>query len=240
MAGDTKRRWFRRRPPADAGPVPRADAAATQAGPAVSDRDVAGGSPEVLAAVEDTAAILARLADYVRVQVRSGVYDVADLRDMTLQAAASETDDPDYADELARQVLSAELIAWHEDAADWLGRTDPERLDAALARLESTGVLVLPGLAGPEALQESLRVRGGSRGTVAYLISDVWHALDNDALPLRVLEDDGSPAGRRSELLAATVDALAADGLLAAVPQHPPVPGAVLLVGLSWRRRPPG
>jgi hypothetical protein len=184
----------------------------------------------------ETAAILARLSDYVYVQVRSGVYDLHRLRELTVEAATSETSDPELADQFARQVLSRELQEWQDDASRWGSRTDCDRLDDALRVIEATGALVLTGLLDDESLAESVRVRGHARGCVAYLVSDIWRAIDENSLNLTVLDGDGHPAGRTAELTVAVVDALSAVGLLASLTGT----DGQVEVALVWRRRPPG
>ncbi len=81
--------------------------------------------------------------DYLYVQVRSGIYDTAALRRLSLEATSAETIDRGLADELARQVVSDEIDAWLSDAERWSARTDCDRLDAALERVAGTGALVL-------------------------------------------------------------------------------------------------
>jgi hypothetical protein len=102
--------------------------------------------------------------------------------------------------------------------------------------IEATGALVLTGLLDDESLAESVRVRGHARGCVAYLVSDIWRAIDENSLNLTVLDGDGHPAGRTAELTVAVVDALSAVGLLASLTGT----DGQVEVALVWRRRPPG
>ena len=179
--------------------------------------------------------MLARLSDYVFVQVRSGVYELPQLRELTLQAAAAETDDPDRADEMARQVLFQELQNWRQDADRWGVRTDCDRLDLALELLEQQGILVRPGLIDDESLAESIRIRGVDNGCVTFQVSDIWRAIDTNSLTLTVIDSDGRPAGRRSALIRTVSDALGRAELLAGSGSA----DGRLDVAMVWRRRPP-
>jgi hypothetical protein len=223
MEAAKKRRWFHRQPESPTGTVEEGTSLAVMAPPE--------SEPTVRA---DFEGMLSRLTDYVRVQVRSGAYDVSALRDLTLDAAGSETDDPQRADELARQVLFAELQSWQADADGWVGRTDTDRLDAALDRLAAEGVLVFAALGDSSAVAESMRIRGGAHGCVSYLVADIWRALDTNDLVLTVLNNDGSAAARRSPLVTRLVDLLADEGLLASAPAS----GQGVVVSINWRRRP--
>ncbi|MGI8880971.1 MAG: DUF6891 domain-containing protein [Jatrophihabitans sp.] len=172
---------------------------------------------------------------YVRVQVRAGLFDLAALRELTLAAAASRFTDADLADENAREALSAELDDWLGDADSWVGRTDPERLDAALAVLADHGVLMVQAAGDEAELATTRRLRGGSRGTVGYVLAGVARAMREEVLPLWLVGPDGSPAVRGDALNSLVQDALAAEGLLAGGGAQP----GELLVPMSWRRRPP-
>jgi hypothetical protein len=191
-------------------------------------------APPVLA-VPDPDADRRWLRRYVRVQVRAGIFDVHDLRDLTIAAAAQRFPDPTAADEAARVALSAELDAWLTEADDWIGRTDPERLDAALAALAAAGVLVIPAAPDEADLAATVRMRGGDAGAVGYVLAGIAEALRRNELPLLTMEADGTRADAGSALSTQVQDALAAEGLLAATDRD----GAGLVVPLTWRRRPP-
>lgn len=250
MAGNSRRWWRRRRRPTSepAPPLAADRSLADSTGPPPRDGDANGngngtdsgvrasatpsGAPS--AAIEDPE-ILDRLSDYVRVQVRSGVHDIAALRALTVQAAEAEIDEPGVADETARVILYDEIASWHADAGQWAGRTDPERLDRAFERLAQRAMVTLPALEDMDVLAETVRIRGCPNGAIAYLISDIWYALDNDELPLTVLGGDGLPAPRTGPLVADIMDILAEEGLLGVAGRGD---GASIVVTLHWRRRP--
>ncbi|MEP6851401.1 MAG: hypothetical protein ABJA87_01855 [bacterium] len=226
MTDIRRRRWYHRR-----GLAPVVGAALSWFPTAAPTEAPAGAA--VPAPPLDTPAVLRRLHDYLRVQVRSGVYELAALRQFSLDAASSETPDPRVADELAREVLSAEFHAWVADAARWSARTDCDRLDAALAQVRSTGALVLPGLVDDQALAVSLRIHGAESGCVAYFVTDIWRAIDTTSLHLTVLDGAGVAAPRTHPVLSAVVDAIGEQGLLASTLRTGGVD-----VAMTWRRRP--
>ena len=159
--------------------------------------------------------VLLRLRDYVRAQVRSGVHRPADLLD------------------LARE------------AAGWIGRTDPQRLDAAMARLGGDGFCTPPVQPERAALDAALRTRSSGEpdpgspvsGGVGYTVPDIWTALETGRLALTVVDADGRPAGRRSGVINQVIDTLADEGLLAG-PVHDG--DGQVVVTVHWRRRPGG
>jgi hypothetical protein len=171
---------------------------------------------------------------YARVQVRAGIFDVHELRQLVSAAAVRRIPDPALADELARESLAAELAAWQAEAERWLGRTDPERLDAALERLRSKGLGVHAAAAETEDITAAQRLAGTSMGSVGYHLAGIAGALRDNVLPLVVVDGSGNPASRSGELTALVQDALADEGLLASTDGR----DGELVVPMTWRRRP--
>ena len=163
---------------------------------------------------------------YARVQVRAGIFDVHELRQLVA--------DPELADELARQSLSAELALWQAEAERWLGRTDPERLDAALDHLRDKGVGVRAAVADAEDIAAAQRLAGTSMGSVGYHLAGIAGALRDNVLPLVLVNESGNPALRSGELTVLVQDALADEGLLASTDGR----DGELVVPVTWRRRP--
>jgi hypothetical protein len=226
MAAGKRRHWFGRRDD------PATDPETATPGPDRPPSDT--GATPAIRTLQELETIFGRLSDYVRVQVRSGVYDLPELRDLTVEAASTELPDPAQADEMARRVLSGELQQWQADAARWGSRTDCDRLDRAMELIGRRGVLILAGLVDRDSLAESLRVRGVEAGCVAYLVPDIWAAIDRNSLTLTVLDGSGRPAGRRSDLVGIVTECLAESDLLGTAG---PDDGQVS-VALVWRRRP--
>jgi hypothetical protein len=172
---------------------------------------------------------------YAQVQVRSGLFGEAELRELVGSAATGRIADAARAGTLAGEALDTELSLWREEAATWLGRTDTERLDAALDRLADKGVLVLAAAGDSAEIEAAQRLRGGSAGTVGYDLAGVASALRYNILPLVVIEADGTAAPRAGDLAGLVQDALADEGLLASSDGR----DGELFVPLTWRRRPP-
>jgi hypothetical protein len=171
---------------------------------------------------------------YARVQVRAGIFDVHELRQLVSAAAVRRVPDPELADELARQSLSAELALWQAEAERWLGRTDPERLDAALDHLRDKGLGVHAAVADAEDIAAAQRLAGTSMGSVGYHLAGVAGALRDNVLPLVLVDESGNPALRSGELTVLVQDALADEGLLASTDGC----DGELVVPVTWRRRP--
>ena len=142
--------------------------------------------------------------------------------------------DPELADEVARQSLSAELALWHADAERWLGRTDPDRLDAALDRLRNKGLGVHAAVADAGDIAAAQRLAGTSKGSVGYHLAGIAGALRDNVLPLVLVDESGDPASRSGGLTALVQDALADEGLLASTDGR----DGELVVPMTWRRRP--
>jgi hypothetical protein len=220
----TKVRWWRRRRAAT-GPVEPTP----QAPADVSAEPESPPEPDAVAPVDRR-----WVRRYARVQVRAGIFDVHELRQLVSAAAVRRIPDPELADEVARESLAAELTAWQAESERWLGRTDPERLDAALDRLRRKGLGVHAAAAEAEDIAAAQRLAGTSVGSVGYNLAGVAGALRDNVLPLVLLDRSGNPASRSGELTALVQDALADEGLLASTDGR----DGELVVPMTWRRRP--
>ena len=171
---------------------------------------------------------------YARVQVRAGIFDIHELRQLVSAAAVRRVPDPELADKVARASLAAELASWQAEAERWLGRTDPERLDAALDRLRNKGLGVHAAAAEADDIAAAQRLAGTSIGSVGYHLAGIAGALRDNVLPLVIVDEKGHPASRSGELTALVQDALADEGLLASTDGR----DGELVVPMTWRRRP--
>jgi uncharacterized protein DUF6891 len=171
---------------------------------------------------------------YARVQVRAGIFDLNELRQLVSAAALRRVPDRELADEVARESLAAELASWRAESERWLGRTDPERLDAALDRLRSNGLGVHAAAADAADIAAAQRLAGTSMGSVGYHLAGIAGALRDNVLPLVVVDANGDPASRSGELTALVQNALADEGLLASTDGR----DGELIVPMTWRRRP--
>ena len=167
-------------------------------------------------------------------QVRAGIFDVHELRQLVSAAAARRVLNPELADEVARDSLAAELADWQAEAERWLGRTDPERLDAALDRLRNKGLRVHAAAPDADDIAAAQRLAGTSMGSVGYHLAGIAGALRDNVLPLVVVDQNGDPASRSGQLTALVQNALADEGLLASTDGR----DGELVVPMTWRHRP--
>ena len=225
VAMGTKARWWRRRRTAASTVEPTPQTAPPEA-PVEPESAL---EPDRIAPVDRR-----WVRRYARVQVRAGIFDVHELRQLVSAAAVRRVADPELADELARQSLSAELALWQAEAERWLGRTDPERLDAALDHLRDKGVGVRAAVADAEDIAAAQRLAGTSMGSVGYHLAGIAGALRDNVLPLVLVNESGNPALRSGELTVLVQDALADEGLLASTDGR----DGELVVPVTWRRRP--
>ncbi|HET8604100.1 MAG TPA: hypothetical protein VFM09_09250 [Marmoricola sp.] len=174
---------------------------------------------------------------WVRDVVRSGLIDPAGLEaEVSGVLAADHPDLP--ASETARAWISEERAAWVREAASWAGPTDHDRLQAAFARLEQLGVVVLQGCADHWAARDLLRARDGDpaldapRGVAWFTPADVWHAIDEGMLEVNLWHGDTANAAPGDPLLAEALRCFTDEGL----PAH--FDEGRIEVSAHWRRRP--
>lgn len=176
---------------------------------------------------------------YVQVQLRTGLYDDAQLHEMVARATASrigDRADAANADDAVRESLAVERAAWYAEAAQWVGRTDPERLDAALQRVSDKGMVVVAAAADEAAMETGRELRDSPSGVIGYTTAGVAAAVRDFRLTLAMRAPDGTPARRGGDLCGLVEDALADEGLLASAAGQ----DGELIVAMSWRRRPAG
>jgi hypothetical protein len=76
--------------------------------------------------------------------------------------------------------------------AEWPERTDNDSLDAALEDLRAAGYLVLEYCADHHDASAALRASPGAAGIVFFTDTDVWHAITEAMLELKVWHADTS------------------------------------------------
>ncbi len=170
--------------------------------------------------------------EFTRSNVRSGLLSPEELRSEVALAIRTELPDlASQADILARAWIgefSAELT---RDAAAWPDVTDHDRLQAAFATLESSGLTVLQGCEDHWAAKRLLEARP-CRGVIWFTPPDVWHAIDEGMLEINVWHGSTANIAPGDALLDEVVGALAAQGLEAHYDE-----GRVE-VSAFWRRPP--
>lgn len=170
---------------------------------------------------------------WVRDVVRSGLLDPPALEAEVAGAVAA--DHPDLpAGPTARAWIAEERQAWADDATSWPERTDHDRLEAAFARLERIGVVVLQGCADHWVARDLLREREPAvpRGVAWFTPADVWHAIDEGMLEVNLWHGSTANAAPGDPLLAEALGCFVAEGLAAHFDE------GRIEVSAHWQRRP--
>jgi hypothetical protein len=170
---------------------------------------------------------------WVRDVVRSGLLGADDLQaEVTGVVAVDHPELP--AAETARAWIAEEQADWAEEARSWPAPTDHERLEAAFARLEEHGIVVLQGCADHWAARDLLRRREQDppRGVAWFTPADVWHAIDEGMLEVNLWHGTTANAAPGDALLDEAIGCFADEGL----PAH--FDEGRIEVSAHWRRRP--
>jgi hypothetical protein len=129
------------------------------------------------------------LRGLARVLVRSGYADRAAVTAALTEAVAEDAPTADPA-ALVPELIDDAVAALATDAASWPEETEPDRLDAVLAELESLGVVVVRYTSDHHAAREALEAAEDPKGLVFFTDTDVWHAVDFGMLELKVWHPD--------------------------------------------------
>jgi hypothetical protein len=176
----------------------------------------------------------AHVREFARDCVRSGLLDGAQLQAEIALAVRSELGRED-AESVAADWIEAEQERLHEDQRDWPAETDYDLLQAALAELEGSGVVVMQGVEDHWSAKEELDRRGAvgdrPRGIAWFTPSDVWHAIDEGMLEVNLWHGSTANAAEGDRLLDDVVAVLERHGL----PAH--FDEGRIEVSTYWRRR---
>ncbi|MDX6279024.1 MAG: hypothetical protein QOH03_95 [Kribbellaceae bacterium] len=149
------------------------------------------------AITERTARELRGLA---RVLVRSGYADRAAVTAALTEAVQEDAPAADPA-VLVPELVDEAVAALAADSASWAEETDPDRLDAVLAELESLGVVVVRYTSDHHAARQQLEAAADPKGLVFFTDTDVWHAVDFNMLELKVWHPDTANVAPGESLL---------------------------------------
>ena len=144
-------------------------------------------TPEGLLAVDERTA--RELRGLARVLVRSGYADHAAVTAALTEAVQEDAPSMDAA-ALVPLLIGEAFMDLRAEAADWPATTDPDRLDAVLAELESRGVVVVRYTADHHAARQVLEAAADPKGLVFFTDTDVWHAVDFGMLELKLWHPD--------------------------------------------------
>lgn len=170
------------------------------------------------------------LRGLARVLVRSGYADRAAVTAALTEAVQEDAPSADPA-VLVPELIDEAVAALAADSADWPGETDPDRLDAVLADLESLGVVVVRYTSDHHAAREILQAADNPKGLVFFTDTDVWHAVDFSMLELKVWHPDTANVAPGEPLLDDVLTLLHERDLPAAFDE------GRIEVTIDWRRR---
>ena len=180
---------------------------------------------------------LDQLRDYARLQVRAGILTGPALRADVASAVREELPSAPDPDGMADAWLAEAAARLEAEQPSWPHSTDHDRLEAAFAELESTGIVVLRACEDHWAANAELaRLAAGTGrppGIAWFTPPDVWHAIDNGMLEINVWHGDTANVAPGDELLATVLTVLARHGLAAHFDE------GRIEVAAFWRRRLP-
>jgi hypothetical protein len=170
------------------------------------------------------------LRGLARVLVRSGYADRAAVGVALTEAVQEDAPSADPA-VLVPELISGTEAELADDAATWPAETDPDRLDAVLAELESLGLVVVRYCADHHEARKALEASAASKGLVFFTDTDVWHAVDFGMLELKVWHPDTANVAPGEPLLADVLTLLRERGLPAVFDE------GRIEVTMNWQRR---
>lgn len=174
---------------------------------------------------------LSELSDFARLVVRAGYLNAAHTLAEVGNFVRAELDDDSAADELTQRLVAdahAELAA---EQLHWPDRTDNDALADALADVVDQGFLVLEYCQDHFDAAAELRARPDAVGIVFFTETDVWHAVTEQMLELKVWHADTSNVVSADPELSQVLDALHRRGLAAGFDE------GRIEVTMTWRKR---
>jgi hypothetical protein len=170
------------------------------------------------------------LRGLARVLVRSGYADHAAITAALTEAVQEDAPSMD-ASSLVPLLIGEAVMDLNADAAEWPASTDPDRLDAVLAELESRGLVVVRYTTDHHAAREVLEAAENPQGLVFFTDTDVWHAVDFGMLELKLWHPDTANVAPGEPLLEDVLGLLRSHDLPAVYDE------GRIEVTLQWQRR---
>jgi hypothetical protein len=133
------------------------------------------------------------LHEYIRVQVAAGYTSPAEIVDEAVELFTDVANDASGLRTAALAITDRAIAAHVADQADWPELTDCDRLDAAFAELDGTGIVARQhfsccGTCGSHDIQgevERARKAGtATRGFTFFHVQDTEHAVNGESLYL--------------------------------------------------------
>jgi hypothetical protein len=133
------------------------------------------------------------LHDFVRTQVAAGYTPVAEIAGEAVEAFADGTVDPERLRAAALAVVDQVSAAHRAEQRTWPATTDCDRLDAAFAALETSGIVARQhfsccGTCGAHEIMDEMNQAGKAgrqvRGYTFFHLQDTEHAVAGEGLYL--------------------------------------------------------
>jgi hypothetical protein len=174
---------------------------------------------------------LSELSDFARLVVRAGYLNSAHTLAEVGNFVRAEIDDESEADELTDRLVAEAERGLADEQRGWPDRTDNDALADALADLADSGFLVLEYCQDHFDASAQLRGRPDARGIVFFTETDVWHAVTERMLELKVWHADTSNVVSADPELRLVLDTLDRHGLAARFDE------GRIEVTMTWRKR---
>lgn len=174
---------------------------------------------------------LTELADFARLVVRAGYLNRAHVHVEVGNFVRAELDDDRQADELTTGLVNEAETELRQEQRSWPERTDNDLLADALAELAGQGLLVLEYCQDHFDATSTLRAHPDATGIVFFTETDVWHAITENMLELKVWLADTSNVVSADPELAVVLETLGRHGLKATFDE------GRIEVTMQWRKR---
>ncbi len=174
---------------------------------------------------------LSELSDFARLVVRAGYLNQARTLAEVGNFVRAELGENAEADALTVRLVDEAEQELAAEQGTWPDRTDNDALSEVFTDLAERGFLVLEYCQDHFDASGELRARPDAVGIVFFTETDVWHAITEGMLELKVWHADTSNVVSADPELAVVLDALARHGLPALFDE------GRIEVTLTWRRR---
>jgi len=173
----------------------------------------------------------AELADFARLVVRAGYLNRAYVQVEVGNFVRAEVADESEADDLTQQLIAVAESELQVEQQSWPARTDNDALADTLADLKTQNFLVLEYCQDHFDATGELKAHPGVIGIVFFTETDVWHAVSEGMLELKVWHADTSNVVEADPELALVLDTLSRHGLTARFDE------GRIEISVTWRRR---
>ncbi len=174
---------------------------------------------------------LSELTEFARLVVRAGYLNRAHVEVEVDNFVRAELDDDSEADALTSRLVAEADAELEQDQTGWPARTDNDVLRDVFIELNDRGFLTLEYCQDHFDASAELRARPGALGIVFFTETDVWHAITEGMLELKVWHADTSNVVSADPELAVVLESLRCHGLPAVFDE------GRIEVTMTWRKR---